>query len=75
MKNIEELKKQMFEDGASDDHAHEVLAEIALASFESIQLPEDISDEEYDALTEPLIEAYIAGFCHAEGYGGKNERH
>ena len=64
---FKELLEQAREAGANEDYPHEVLAQTAQEYTESVELPDDITDSQREA----VIDAYIQGFCQAEGYGNK----
>lgn len=67
--NIKELKLRLEAEGANDDHAHELLADIANDTVAAIIDIETVNREQWNE----LVEAYFKGFCRAEGFTVKKE--
>lgn len=64
MKTLDELLIEMQEEGINDDTAHETLMHYARECLTIMSAGMTLTPEEETR----ALEAYIQGFCNAEGY-------
>jgi hypothetical protein len=79
-KKLNKLINYFHEEGRTDDYVHEQVSNAIVNVFDYIK-PDafGLTDDEWEDILNDddkryqLEEAYIEGFCKAEGYGNKNK--
>ena len=61
-KRLKEILKEAFDEGLNDTLVADILAENGLLYLDGGDIPEELTDEERDA----VLEAYIQGFISGE---------